>query len=158
MDRDFVELLTAEYISNTIEHSINHALSSVKQHRLDQNEFDQMYIDIFCGVFCPKEKEHQIYIYRMKTKMEDGILIPHTVKELLNRDSLGVLGMRHEFESEANTLFRQSVEDNQSPSKILEEYMNTCIKKVLDRGSFEINRLIISKKLDEGRITKKIIN
>jgi len=33
--------------------------------------------------------------------------------------------------------------------------MNTCIKKVLDRVSFEINRPIISKKLDEGRITKK---
>lgn len=157
MNKDFVDLLTAEYISDAIEHSINHALSSARQHRLDQNEFNQMYTDIFCGVFCPKEHEHQIYIYRMKTKMEDGILIPYTEKKLLNKDSLGVLGMRNEFESEANTLFRQSVEDDQSPSETLEEYMNTCIGQVLDRGSFEINKPIISKKLDTGRIVKKTI-
>jgi hypothetical protein len=155
---DYENLLTGEFISNAIEHSINHAIFSAREHRLDQEEFNQMFTDIFCGVFCPIKKEHQIYIYRMKSKFEEGVLIAYTEKELLNKDDIAVLGMKKQFEVQAKGVHLNAIQQNKSPSKELEFFMGHCIGTVLSGGSFEINRPIVHMTLDRGRITKRTIH
>lgn len=154
---DYEDLLTGEFMANAIEHSINHAISSAREHRLDEEEFKQMFTDLFCGVFCPVKKEHQIYIYRMRTKLEDGLLVAYTIKEFLNKDEIAVLGMRQQFETQAKGVYLHAIQQNKSPSQELELFMGTCIDTILSSGSFEINRPIIHKKLDRGQTSKRII-
>ena len=105
LDRDFENLLSGDYISNAIEHSINHALESAKKHRLCMKEFQQMYTEIFCGFYCPTLKKHQIYIYRMQSKIEENSFEVFTKKEQLKKDDIAVLGMRNRFEEKVNEIF-----------------------------------------------------
>lgn len=159
LDSDFKDLLSGDYISNAIEHSINHALVSAKKHRLDENEFNQMYTDIFCGLYCPVLKEHQIYIYRMQSKFEEGILEVYTEKEKLNKNEIAVLGMRKRFEKKAKTTFLEEVQkDTPNVVNTLIDLMCKCIEEVHEDGSFEINKPIVYKSLDRGRIKKGNIN
>lgn len=159
LDSDFENLLSGEYISTAIEHSINHALKSAKQHRLHMEEFKQMYTDIFCGFYCPVLKEHQIYIYRMKSKLEDGIFEVYTEKEKLEKDNIAVLGMRNRFEEKVKKYFLEEYEkNNPNVTQVLIDLMDTCITEVLVDGTFEINKPIVYKSLDRGRIKKVNIN
>lgn len=159
LDSDFIDLLSGDYISNAIEHSINHALVSAKKHRLDENEFNQMYTDIFCGLYCPVLKEHQIYIYRMQSKFEEGVLEVYTEKEKLNKNEIAVLGMRKRFEKKAKTTFLEEVQkDTPNVVNTLIDLMCKCIEEVHEDGSFEINKPIVYKSLDRGKIKKVNIN
>lgn len=155
LKRDYENLLTGEFISDAVEHSINHAIFSAREHRLDAEEFDQMFTDIYCGVFCPVKKEHQIYIYRMKRRIEDGVLIAYTEKDFLEKDQIAVLGMRKQFEADAKKVYQAAIQAGKSPSKELESFMGNCIDIVLSSGSFEINRPITVKILDRGIISKR---
>ncbi|MGW8168394.1 MAG: hypothetical protein ACWGHH_00035 [Sulfurovaceae bacterium] len=154
---DFKELITGEFLANSIEHSINASIKSAREHRLDENEFKQMFTDFFCGVYCPTAMEHQVYIFRMKAKEENGIMIAYTEKEKLPKDEIAVLGMRVDFERIAKNVFSKAIKNGESPIIALENCMSDCIDKVHKRGSSEIDKPIISKKLYHGLITKKNI-
>jgi len=155
LDSDFENLLSGEYISNAIEHSINHALKSARKHRLSEEEFNQMYTDIFCGFYCPLSSEHQIYIYRMKSKLEDDIFEVYTEKEKLTKYDIAVLGMRNRFEAKVKKVFSEEFEKNDpNVTQVLIDLMDDCITEVLADGSYEINRPIVYKSLDRGRIKK----
>lgn len=159
LDSDFKELLSGEYISDAVEHSINHALRSARKHRLCEEEFKQMYTEIFCGLYCPILKEHQIYIYRMKSKSVDGIFEVYTEKEKLAEDNIAVLGMRKRFEQKTKNTFLEEVKkDIPNVVKTLIDLMSTCIEEVHEDGSFEINNPIVYKSLDRGIIKKEIIS
>jgi len=155
LDSDYKDLITGELLAEFISHSINVSLKSASSYKLDIDEFHSMYTDFFCAVWCPKNLQHEIYIYRMKsTKDEDGVLYAYTEKEYLNKDDIAVLGMRKDFEKEAKSIYNLALEQNKKPSIIAEEYLNTCIDKVQDRGSKEIDRPISFRKLKEYKITK----
>lgn len=152
---DYENIVSGEFLSDTIEHSINHAIESARKHRLDENEFKQMFTDVFCGIYCPQKKEHQIYIFRMKSKIDkEGIIIAYTEKEKLIKDKIAVLGMRKDFESEAQRLYTEALEQNISPSVVFKKYMKQCIDIVHEKGSFEINTPIVYKHLDRFQIKK----
>ncbi|MGM0519827.1 MAG: hypothetical protein ACQERD_09325 [Campylobacterota bacterium] len=158
LDRDFANLLSGEYISDAIEHSINHALKSARKHRLSQEEFEQMYTDMFCGFYCPVLGEHQIYIYRMKSKLEDGIFEVFTEKEKLDNRDIAVLGMKNSFEEQAKSVYLEEIEkENPNITDSLIRFMDECIVEVHNQGSYEINKPIIYKSLDKGSIKKKNI-
>ena len=154
---NFNGLISGEFLANSIEHSINASIKSAREHRLDYDEFKQMFTDIFCGVYCPIEREHQVYIFRMKAKEEDGIMIAYTEKEKLSKDDIAVLGMRADFEQDAKDIFTKAKENGENVVVALENFMSDCIDKVHSRGSSEIDRPIVSKRLDQGLIKKKNI-
>jgi len=155
--RDFEGLITGEFLAHVIEHSINASIRSAREHRLDYEEFQQMFTDIFCGVYCPIEREHQVYIFRMKAKEEDGIMIAYTEKGRLSKDDIAVLGMRADFEQDAKDIFTEAKENGKNIVVALENFMSDCIDKVHSGGSSEIDRPIVNKRLDQGLVTKKNI-
>lgn len=154
---NFEGLITGEFLADSIEHSINASIESARRYRLDAEEFEQMFTDIFCGVYCPVLREHQVYVFRMRTKEEDGIMVAYTEKEKLSKDEIAVLGMRNDFEEDAKNIYNNAIEQAKSPSMALEDFMGDCIDKVHKRGSSEIDKPIVSKILDRGLITKKNI-
>lgn len=155
--RDFEGLITGEFLASSIEHSINASITSARKHRLNLEEFKQMFTDIFCGVYCPITREHQVYIFRMRTKEDDGVMVAYAEREKLLKDEIAVLGMRADFEEDAKNIYNNAIEQTESPSIALEDFMNDCIDKVHKSGSSEIDRPVVSKTLDRGLITKKNI-
>lgn len=155
--RDFEGLITGKFLAHAIEHSINASIRSAREHRLDYEEFKQMYTDIFCGVYCPISREHQVYIFRMKAKEEDGVMIAYTEMEKLSKNDIAVLGMRLDFEQDAKEIFMKVKHNGDNAVIALENFMSDCIDKVHSRGSSEIDRPIVSKRLEQGLITKKNI-
>ncbi|WP_373031434.1 hypothetical protein [Sulfurovum sp.] len=159
LPKDYEGLLTGELLAGFIEHSINHALESAKKHRLNEDEFKQMNTDLFSGIYCPVDREHQIYIFRMKHKLNaDGVLVVYTEKEKLPANEIAVLGMKKDFEEEAKRLNYNAIKDDLSSSNVLEDYLLKCIETVSKRGSFEIARPVVHKKLNRYKISKKHID
>ncbi|MBP9491243.1 MAG: hypothetical protein KBE77_07310 [Aliarcobacter sp.] len=118
-----------------------------------------MYTDIFCGFYCPVLKEHQIYIYRMQSKFEEGILEVYTKKEKLNKNEIAVFGMRKRFEEKVKEIFLEEFrKENPEITKVLIDLMHKCIDEVHEEVFFEINKPIVYKSLDRGRIKKVNIN
>lgn len=155
LDSDYTDLLTGKLIAEFIEHSINHALKSASSYKLSMEEFQSMYTDIFCGVWCPQKKQHEIYVYRMKSKQnEEGTLYAYTDKEYINKDEIAVLGMRKDFEEEAKSIYDKASKQKIKPSEVTYQFLNKCIDMVQDRGSKEIDRPISFRKLEKYKITK----
>ncbi|MCB4762033.1 MAG: hypothetical protein LGB78_04390 [Sulfurovum sp.] len=155
LDSDYKDLLTGELIAEFISHSINTSLKSASRYKLDIEEFKSMHTDFFCGVWCPKKMQHEIYIYRMKSKKnEDGVLYAYTEKAYLNKDKIAVLGMRKDCEEQATSIYNLALEQKEKPSTIAYKYLNECIDKVQENGSKEIDRPISFRKLKKYKITK----
>jgi len=155
LDSDYENLVTGELIAEFVEHSVNHALKSASSYKLSMKEFQSMYTDIFCGVWCPQKRQHEIYIYRMKSKRnEEGTLYAYTEKVYLNQNEIAVLGMRKDFEKEAQSIYDKALKEEEKPSRIAYNFLNACIDKVQDSGSKEIDRPISFRKLDKYKIKK----
>jgi len=155
LDSDYKNLVTGELIAEFISHSINTALKSASSYKLDIEEFNSMYTDLFCGIWCPQKKEHEIYIYRMKSKRnEEGILYAYTEKEYLNKDKIAVLGMRTKFEKNAQLIYKKALENKHKPSIEAYNFLNTCIDEVQESGSKEIDRPVSFRKLNKYKITR----
>lgn len=156
LDKDYENLMTGKLIAEFVEHSINHSLKSVSQYKLDMQEFNSMHTDIFSAIWCPVKQEHEIYVYRMKSKKNvDGFgFIAYTEKEYLPKDKLAVLGIRTRCEKKAQQIYNQALEKKQKPSSIAIDFLNQCIDEVQDSGSKEIDRPISFRKLEKYKITK----
>lgn len=155
LDNDFVGLLTGEVIADFVEYSINNALHSASSYKLSMREFQSMHTDIVFGVWCPYKKRHELYLFRMLRKTDDNdIPLAYTKKELLKEDEVAVLGMRDRFESNANTRFRQALENFNPPAEIMYQFLGECIDEVQNNGSKEIDRPISFRKLNENKINR----
>lgn len=85
----------------------------------------------------------------------ENLEISFTEKEKLEKDDIAVLGMRNRFEERAKTVFiEEYIKDNPHVTKVLIEFMGKCITDVHEDGSFEINKPIVYKSLENGRIKK----
>ena len=143
LDINYENLITGELIADFIEHSINSALKSASSYKLSMEEFQSMHTDIFCGVWCPQKRQHEIYLYRMKSKRnEEGSLYAYTEKVYLNKNEIAVLGMRNNFEEEAQLIYNKALKEEEKPSKVAYKFLNDCIDKVQNSGSKEIDRPI----------------
>lgn len=155
LDNDYKDLVTGELIAEFVSHSINSALKSVSSYKLSIEEFNAMYTDIFCGIWCPQKNEHQIYVYRMRSKRNDeGTLYAYTEKEYLEKDEIAVLGMRKDFEEEAKLIYKIASTQKEKPSTVAFEFLNKCIDTIQNSGSKEIDRPISFRKLDKYEITR----
>lgn len=150
---DFDGLLTGDYISTVIEHSINVALKSAKKYRLCQRDIEMMRTDFVAGVYCPKTKQHEIYVYRMKERTGDsGTLEVYTEKEAVPEDQVVLLGMRDAFESRAQDTYNQALQSGKSTGAELFSLLNSAIDEVINSGSFAIDRPSLHKLFNQGNL------
>jgi mRNA-degrading endonuclease toxin of MazEF toxin-antitoxin module len=142
LDSDYTDLLTGELIAEFVEHSINHALKSASSYKLSMEEFQSMYTDIFCGVQCPQKRQHEIYVYRMKSKRnEEGILYAYTDKKYINKDEIAVLGMKKDFEEMAKSIYDEALKQKIKPSEVTYKYLNKCIDIVQSKKGNEVGKI-----------------
>ena len=83
----------------------------------------------------------------------------HAKFKILFHPGVGAQQRRRRFEKKAKTTFLEEVQkDTPNVVNTLIDLMCKCIEEVHEYGSFEINKPIVYKSLDRGRIKKVNIN
>lgn len=135
LDREFEGLLTGELIASTIEYSITEALTSASKFKLELKDFEAMHTEFLAGIWCPVNKRHELYVYRMESKRDDdGVLVPYTKKRLVAESEVVVLGMQKQLESQAQEAFKDSISALTPPSTELLKFVRDAIKNVEAQG------------------------
>ncbi|MET0334922.1 MAG: hypothetical protein ABW190_11670 [Rhizobacter sp.] len=153
--RDLTGLLTASYISEVAEHSINVALRSAKQYRLTPEDVELMRTDFAVGIACPTTDAHRLFVYRMKSRLSaEGMLEIYAAPEEITDDKIAVLGMRKQFEARAQCAYDRAVKEGYSTGEEMFKFLNLAIDEVAASGSFEIDRPSSHKRLTQGSLEK----
>lgn len=135
LNRDFEGLLTGDLIACTVEYSITDALTSASKFKLEMDDFIAMHTELVAGVWCPVKKRHELYVYRMESKRDDdGVLVAYTQKRLIPENEVVVLGMRKEFENQAQEAFNNSLSAFIAPSQEMLKFVRESIKSVEAQG------------------------
>ncbi len=157
LNSDFEGLLTGEVIADIVEHSINNALRSASKYKLDMDDFISMHTELICGTWCPHKKRHELYVFRMLSdRDEDGVLFAKTKKELVKENEVAVLGMRSDFETDAQTKFNDAISKFNEPTEVMREYLEDCIDTVQSSGSKEIDHPVILRRIEQHKISKEV--
>lgn len=150
---DYVDLVTANEMAKIVEYSINEALASARKYKIDQQSFNAMYSEFAVGMFCPKEKNHQLFVYRMKSRVNsEGLLEVYATNERVEEGEVAVLGMRDKFEAMARNAMQAAIEGEISSSLKFFEFINQAIDQVRSDGSFAIDRPSVCKVFQEGQL------
>ncbi|SDY72899.1 hypothetical protein [Nitrosomonas sp. Nm33] len=152
LNHDFEKLLTAQYIAEVIEHSINNALKSAKKYRLTAEEVQNMRSDFAAGIFCPTTKQHYLFLYRMRERMVNNIVEVFTEREEIGNDRVAVLGMRDKFEERAQKTYCEALKSGISTGKEIFKFLNYAIEEVASTGSFSIDKPSFHKKFECGKL------
>ncbi|WP_086480464.1 hypothetical protein [Oceanospirillum sanctuarii] len=155
LDNDFKGLLKGEVIANFVEYSINEALHSASRYKLSMAEFEAMHTEFVCGTWCPYEKRHELYLFRMRSKRgEDGVLVAFTEKQLVETGEVVVLGMHRRFGGLAQDRFNLALTNFKSPASEIYGLLEECIDEIQNEGSKEIDRPISFRRLNRQKITR----
>lgn len=153
MPNDYIDLVTANDVAKIVEYSINEALTSAIKYKIDQRSLDAMYSEFALGIYCPKEKNHHLFVFRMKSHLNtDGLIEVYATKERIEEGSVAVLGMKGEFETMAQDAMQTAIKEEISPSRKFFDFINEAIDKVRGDGSFAIDRPSVCKVFQEGQL------
>lgn len=153
--KDYVGILTADVIVNVVEHSINKALNSAKEFRLSEKAFNEMYTEFTLGINCPSTGEDVIYQFNMDKRLnEEGVFEVFVNKLKIAENQVSIIGMRNEFKDRINGIVESAINDNLNLCDELTKFMAQAINEVDERGSFEIGRPIVVKKLKDRKVEK----
>lgn len=154
LDSEIDGILTAEYISQVVEHSLNKAVESARKHRLSEDSFKNMHTDFLLGVHCPKNNTHHLFTYRMRAKLVAGIYEPYMDRAEIEPDKVAVLGLRREFEADAQAAMDTALASGKSTGNAMFSFLNDAITKVTTAGSLAIDRPAIHKHFNGGKLNK----
>jgi hypothetical protein len=146
----YKDLLTADYIAETIEHSINHAVCSARKYKLNSDSFNNLLTDFAAGIRCPITGEFYLYVFRMQVRYgEGGVREAYTSKELIANSRIAVLGLKNQFEAPAQAHFDNAKAKSQDIPTAMFEYLNEAIDIIKAEGRCSIDRPSILKIFDE---------
>lgn len=154
LDRYFQKLLTAQYIAEVIEHSINTALKSAQKYRLSKDEINKMHTDFAAGIHCPTTGQHFLFLYRMQITQKEDLVEVYTKREEIKSDTVAVLGMRSEFEERAQKKYFEALKSGSSTGKEMFKFLNDSIKEVSSKGKFSIDKPSFHMKFEDGLLEK----
>lgn len=156
--RDYVGILTADVIVDVVEHSINKALNSAKEFRLSEKAFNEMYTEFTLGVNCPSTGEDVLYQFDMDKRLNsDQVFEVFVNKQRISANQVSVIGMKREFKERIDSVVTTAIDGNLNLCEELTKFMAEAINEIDERGSFEIGRPIIVKKLRDRKLEKVLI-
>lgn len=157
LDSDFEKLLTAEVIAENLLHSMQTAVNSAREYKLDENDFRSLFTEFVAGIYCPVTKKHQLICYRM-SPIEDGegLLNIRIVPEEVPEGQTAVIGLRSRYEAEANQIVADCIAREESQMQKIFELLNRAIDEERESRSKEIDRPSIMRVFQSGKL--EIIN
>lgn len=151
---DYINIVSADGISDIIEYSINEALSSAREYKIDEAAFKSMYTEFAVGIYCPTTRSHKLYTFRFNYKINNDRLNVYADKYEVPESEIAVLGMRKEFETRAEKIFNGSIASATPPAKELFTFLNDAINEIHEKGSYEIDRPSVLRTFYEGKLNQ----
>ncbi|EGM75978.1 hypothetical protein Rhein_3970 [Rheinheimera sp. A13L] len=153
--KDYQNLLSAELISDVVEHSINKALESRMQHVLDPIALDAMYTDIILAVTCPIQRQDYLYKFKFKSSaLPEGGIKVYCEKEFIEADKIAVIGMEKAFAEEAFELAKTAISSGLRFEHDMLDFVVNCVKQ---DQTFEIGLPVIIKTINGTSVQKEVI-
>ncbi|APS35688.1 MULTISPECIES: hypothetical protein [Serratia] len=87
-------LLTKEFVSESIRNSIETALASAREYKLDKSDFDDLKCEFIASIYCRKSSEHFLYKYTIGLELEYGIYVPQVKMEKVAKNTIAFIGVR----------------------------------------------------------------
>lgn len=156
--RHYHGLLTAEYIAEVVEHSINKALSSAQKYKLDEKSLNEMYTEFILGVNCPSKGSDILVKYTMNRRINtDGVFEVFVESEKIQEGEVAVIGMSVRFNELAQSIAKDTINKGLSLKNKMTSFVINAIDEVNDEGSFQIAMPVVIKTLESRKIKKTVI-
>lgn len=153
LERDLDSILTGEYLSQVVCHSIEAVLNKAREHGSMKRLFVAYQAEFIFGVQCPRTREYQLYQYEI---VPDDELEAKVEYIRISSDNLAVIGEKEKFkESASEVLSRCSPEDK--PSHAIFSFLNQSIDNENSIGNNGIGKPSALFNF-KGRILKKILH
>ena len=136
LDRDFDGLVTGDFIAGVIAHAIQGALSSAKQYKLTEADFDTLKTEWVAGLYCRVTQEHKLYRFDATwTTDADGVISsdPTMTTTLIPHDKVTTLGLPG-FEPAAQAIVDRAFQALRSPQDELRAFLSQTIQDVQKSG------------------------
>lgn len=157
-EKHYHGVLTADYISDVVEHSINTALGSAQKYKLDERSLNEMYTEFILGVNCPSTEMDLLIKYTMSRRINvNGIIEVYVISERVEEGSVAVIGMNHRFGELAQDKANWAIANGLSLKKEMAKFVKDAIHEVNAEGSFQIAMPMVIKSLENRRVTKQVI-
>ena len=150
-DRDYQNLLSAEFISDVVEHSINKALESKMKHVIDQQALDAMRTEIMLGLTCPIKKVDHLYTYSFRIRnIPGGGVEAYCQKDLVQANDIGILGMINTYGPQAKNVAQKAMTTGNTLQEDITDYV---VQTVKNDTTYEIGFPLAVKTIDGNQIT-----
>lgn len=148
---DILPLLTHEYLSNVVRHSIESVVASSERHDGMRGNFRAFSAEFIFGVQCPSSKDYYIYRYTILPNGHGGAIVD---RELISRDNVAVIGMREDYEEEANEYYKQALDQKKDIARALHNFVVTSVRDKNSIGVFGVGMPCALYEYDRGVIRK----
>lgn len=151
LDRDLDGILTGEYLSQVVCHSIEAVLKEARIHGSMGRLFVAYQAEFIFGVQCAQTREHQLYQYEIVPDEELGAKVEYC---RIEHDGLAVIGEKRRFRDSALEILKKRLPAEKA-SDVIFYFLNKSIDDENSIGNYGIGRPSVLYNLD-GRLLKKI--
>ncbi|CAH9057080.1 hypothetical protein PSEHALCIP103_01585 [Pseudoalteromonas haloplanktis] len=135
LDSHLDTILTAEYVSQVICHSIEAVLNKAREHCSMSRLFTAYQAEFILGVQCPQTREYHLYQYEIVPDQELGAKVEIT---RVNQNELAVIGAK-KFKDDALIELAQC-EGEEKPSEKIFRFLNSVIESETSIGNNGIGK------------------
>lgn len=116
LERHLRDLLTSEYISDVVKHSIQSVLDQAKKHDGMRKIFSAFQAEFILGLCCPVSGNYELYEYNI---LPDEAHIARVDKTLIPKGKVAVIGKRELFVEAAQIEFDNAIFSGKCTSKVM---------------------------------------
>lgn len=130
-------LLTGEYVSVVVGHSIQSVLEQAKKHDGMKKRFSAFQAEFILGIHCPVLKQYQLYEYRILPHEEHTAIVE---KIVIPKGKVAVIGKRDLFSESAQIRFNDSIVSGKFTSEEMHKFLAEAIDSQNEIGIYDIGK------------------
>lgn len=125
-DDDIVNLVSANLISDIVQHSLQAVLTKAASHGGMRSRFKQYQAEFILGLHCPKENDYKLYVFDIAKDPQDSNKAV-AQKHIIPTGKVAVIGMKNKYETDANTHYAQAVTANNNCDIAMHDFLISAI-------------------------------
>ena len=149
---DLNKLLSAEYLLNVVNHSINAVLDKAKKNDGMNEAFKNFHVELILGVRCQRNQNFRLYEYEIKRNNEDAGIVNQVEIQV---GKVAVIGIKEEYAERALSHFTNAIENGKDTAKEMHDFLAAAIKEKNDIGSHSIGKPCVLYKFNGNNLEKK---
>lgn len=137
LDKDLDSILSAEYISDVVAHSIQAVLDRAQRHDGMKNNFGAFKAEFVLGVRCPVDSQFYLYQYEILPDDSRGALVN---MEYIPKGRVAVIGLKDLHEKDAMKNFKSAIKNGKNTALKMHEFVMEAIENQNAIGVFSIGK------------------